>query len=156
MAVERRPGGRCSFVLALAALFACTPRLLASPEPPPTRDALVARALAPDCRIVGRYCRVGCSEVEPATLVRRVAPDLGSIEKPLPHGIVIAEVALETSGRISAACLRRSVRADVDAAAIRALFDWEFKPPRWRVDGEGHKKNDLAAAVLTVTVQVPK
>jgi len=57
-----------------------------------------------------------------------VAPDLASVTRPYPSGVVILEVGINDKGHVVSVCLLRGVRSDFDKAAQAAALRWRWNP----------------------------
>jgi TonB family protein len=66
----------------------------------------------------------------------QVRPDLSRVVRPYPHGSVELDVGIDARGRVVSVCLVRGLRSDVDRAAIAAVQQWRYEPPRLRDTGE--------------------
>ena len=92
------------------------------------------------------YCRVGCPGPPPKKLLN-VAPDLTTVAKPYPSGVVILELAINEKGVVVSSCLLRGIRSDFDKAAQASALQWRFNPYR--------PKGKPVGVVMTVTVTTP-
>jgi TonB family protein len=83
----------------------------------------------------------------PPKRILYVAPDLTTVAKPYPSGVVILELAINEKGVVVSSCLLRGIRADFDKAAQLATLGWRFEPKV--VEGKP------IGVVMTVTVNTP-
>jgi TonB family protein len=119
------------------------------PPPPPPFSAPSLRACAPDvpccpAAVSRDYYREGPG---PPKRILYVAPDLTTVTKPYPSGVVILELAINEKGVVVSSCLLRGIRSDFDKAAQVAALQWRFNPYR--------PKGKPAGVVMTVTVTTP-
>ena len=72
------------------------------------------------------FCRVGCPG-PPPQVKSWVVPDLTSVARPYPSGVVILELGINKTGLAVSACVLRGVRSDFDeavqAAALRSRWN---------------------------------
>ena len=128
--------------------------LPASPPPPPpparpTRPAACSAGV-PCCptavqQLSGPACRVGCAP--PPKQLRAASPDLTTVVRPYPSGVVILELVINEKGVPVSSCVLRGIRPDFDKAAQVATLGWRFEPKR--LDGKP------VGIVMTVTVKGP-
>ena len=89
------------------------------PAPPPAAQHHACApgiACCPAAFQMQAYCRVGCPGPPPKKLLH-VAPDLATVAKPYPSGVVILELAINEKGVVVSPCLLRGIRSDFDKAA---------------------------------------
>ena len=77
-----------------------------------------------------------------------MAPDLTTVARPSPSGIVILELAINEKGLVVSACLLRGIRKDFDTVALEAALRWRFEPKL--LDGKP------VGVVMMVTVTTPE
>ena len=116
---------------------------------PPLASAPLRRACAPDvpccpAAVTRDYYREGPG---PPKRILYVAPDLTTVAKPYPSGVVILELAINEKGVVVSSCLLRGIRSDFDKAAQVATLGWKFNPYLL--------KGKPVGVVLTVTVTTP-
>lgn len=97
--------------------------------------------------------------VKPPRNVHRVEPDLTGLPPLAAEQIVIVEVRIDATGRVTEHCLLRGVRADVDQRVLEAVRAWRFNPPRLLFDANMRGGDRLTAGtaipiIMTVTVVV--
>lgn len=108
------------------------------------------KATASGCRISGTWwCPVGCP-VRGTKQEVRIEPDLSDLPA-VPHATVVAEIAVDDTGRVRDACILRGIRPDVDREVIRAMAKWRFAPARVR---NGPLAGTPVWPVITVTARV--
>lgn len=121
------------------------------PPPPPLPSAHSRRACAPDvpcCRTAfQREPTHAGGHGTPPKRILYVAPDLTTVAKPCPSGVVILELAINEKGVVVSSCLLRGIRSDFDKAAQLAALQWRFNPYR--------PKGKPVGVVMTVTVTTP-
>lgn len=141
--VERYEMG--TFALLLALLLSLVTVSSASAQTRPAPSPCVPGD--PCCRAaIGDFCRVGCPPPYPMPIFRPRA-DVSALQRPLPTGVAILEIAIDESGRVVSACVLRGVRPDADKAAQRAALGstWTRKLLNGRPVG----------VVMTVTYEFP-
>jgi len=130
------------FIVALAALPTWQqPPAELQTSPKPSADALCRPSLLRD------FCRVGCPDQVPPTLIRHVAPNTKALKQPMPSGATLIELGVDRQGAVISACVIRGVRDDFDKAAQAAAWQWRFKLPKLTGNERGF--------VLTVSVCTP-
>jgi TonB family protein len=97
-------------------------------------------------QLTGPPCRVGCPGPPPKKTLTD-APDLSTVAKPYPAGVVILELVINEKGVPLSSCVLRGTRPDFDRAAQLATLKWRFTPYLL----EGH----AVGVVMTVTVNTP-
>ncbi len=129
------------------------PQVAALPPQPstkPTRPVPCSPAV-PCCptavqQLSGPPCRVGCAPA-PQKLLDAL-PDLTTVAKPHPTGIVILELVINEKGVPVSSCVLRGIRGDFDHAAQLATLRWRFEPKL--LEGKA------VGIVMTVTVKAPR
>ena len=96
------------------------------------------------------------SGVNPPQEVERVEPDLSGLTPLPPDPIVIVEVRIDATGRVTEDCMLRGVAAQVDRRVLDAVRAWRFETPRLRaaVDWRGGRWEAGAAVPIFMTVVV--
>ena len=79
------------------------------------------------------------------------APDLSGLDVAGLHGMAIAEILIDERGEVTAACLLRGVRQDVDLRAMAAIRRWRFEPVRLR---HSTAPAEPVPVVITVAVSI--
>jgi TonB family protein len=118
-------------------------------QQPPLASAPSRRACAADvpccpAAVTRDYYREGPG---PPKRILHVAPDLTTVAKPYPSGVVILELAINEKGVVASSCLLRGIRSDFDKAAQLAALGWRFEPYLL--------KGKPTGVVMTVTVGTP-
>ena len=76
-----------------------------------------------------------------------MAPDLTTVAKPYPSGVVILELTINEKGVVVSPCLLRGIRSDFDKAAQASALRWRFNPY--------FLKGTPVGVVITMTVTTP-
>ena len=91
---------------------------------------------------------VGCPGPVPKR-IKWVPPDLKSVARPYPTGVVILEASVNVVGQVVSVCVLRGIRSDFDKAAQNAVLQWRFLNDAVRLNGKP------LGVVMTVTVCTP-
>jgi hypothetical protein len=78
-----------------------------------------------------------------------IPPDLKSVDRPYPAGVVILEASVNVEGQVVSVCVLRGIRSDFDKAAQNAVLHWRFLNDAVRLNGKP------LGVVMTVTVCTP-
>jgi len=119
----------------------------AHPNQAPAPPTPPRRACAPGVAC----CRVAlygfAREGRPPRQTRWVPPDMKTVARPYPNGVVILEAGIDEKGQVVSACVLRGIRSDFDKAAQSAVLRWRWNPTV--LDGKP------VGVVMTVTVCTP-
>lgn len=72
------------------------------------------------------FVRVGGYPPLPPKLITRVEPDLTTVARPYPCGVVILQLGIDERGEVVSSCVERGVRDDFDTAAQVATRKWRY------------------------------
>ena len=110
-------------------LGAAMPAAHSSQAPAPAPSSRRSATGVACCRaaLSDPICRVGCSGLVPKR-IRWDHPDLKTVARPYPEGVVIVEAGIDQKGQVVSACMLRGVRNDFDEAAQIAVLKWKFDP----------------------------